>query len=190
MTPYLVPLFCGLYGPNSGVKDHLRCHAVPCYPNGQTSMTREACPMAARADTVKAQIKLRLREPLRARLETEAKQNGYSLNTEIVRRLEQSIRDEELGDVIFGDRDVFNSAYIIAGLIRAFEVHTGKKLREDLSIFGMALEAAKRFGSLAGISHPLVTGRAVGDPGDIFDFAAQTLYARATETPPQDDNDA
>jgi len=37
-------------------------------------------------------LKLRLREDLRARLEYAAADHGYSMNTEIIRRLEESFR--------------------------------------------------------------------------------------------------
>ena len=43
----------------------------------------------------KAQIKLRLKEPLRARLAAEAKRNEVSLNTEIIQRLQTSLNEEE-----------------------------------------------------------------------------------------------
>ena len=46
-----------------------------------------------KSDTI--QLKVRMKEPLRARLEKAAKSNGLSLNAEAVARLEQSFRDEE-----------------------------------------------------------------------------------------------
>ena len=50
---------------------------------------------AQRGQDAVAQLKARLREPLRARLEASAKVRGVSLNTELVDRLEQSFAREE-----------------------------------------------------------------------------------------------
>jgi Arc-like DNA binding domain len=52
----------------------------------------------ARAPTDTVQLKLRFSEALRRRLAREAKQRGCSLNTEIVGRLEQSLKSESLHD--------------------------------------------------------------------------------------------
>jgi hypothetical protein len=91
--------------------------------------------MAERADTAKAQIKLRLREPLRAKLEAEAKQSGFSLNTEIVRRLENSLTEEEMGGIVFRDKEMFTLVNLFASVVRAFEINRGKKWSEDMEIF-------------------------------------------------------
>jgi hypothetical protein len=56
--------------------------------------------MPRREKTATAHISLRLKEPLRARLESDAREAGKSLNSEINRRLEQSIRDDDTGTVI------------------------------------------------------------------------------------------
>lgn len=51
-----------------------------------------------RKPTDRAQLPIRVRESLRARLEKSAKARGVSLNAEIVRRLEQSVgKEDELG---------------------------------------------------------------------------------------------
>jgi hypothetical protein len=47
--------------------------------------------MVAAVGREKAQIKLRLKEPLRAQLADEARRNEVSLNTEIVQRLKASL---------------------------------------------------------------------------------------------------
>jgi Arc-like DNA binding domain len=52
----------------------------------------------ARKPTDTVQLKLRFSEALRRRLEREAKQRDCSLNTEIVTRLEQSLKSESLHD--------------------------------------------------------------------------------------------
>src|SRR5262245_9631690 len=46
--------------------------------------------MARRDPTALAQLKVRMREPLRARLEQDAKRRGVSINAEIVDRLERA----------------------------------------------------------------------------------------------------
>jgi hypothetical protein len=51
--------------------------------------------MSARPGTATAQLKVRLREPLRAALDLSAKERQTSLNTEIVRRLEGSMDHHE-----------------------------------------------------------------------------------------------
>jgi Arc-like DNA binding domain len=52
----------------------------------------------ARKPTDTVQLKLRFSETLRRRLAREAKQRNCSLNTEIVARLEQSLKSESLHD--------------------------------------------------------------------------------------------
>jgi Arc-like DNA binding domain len=47
-----------------------------------------------RDETAVADVKTRMREPLRAAMERSAKQRGVSMNAEIVSRLEQSLRQE------------------------------------------------------------------------------------------------
>src|SRR4051812_17946005 len=115
--------------------------------------------MPARDRSAKAQLKLRLPEPLRARLEVEAKGNGYSLNYEVMRRLEQSIQNDDMGNLVFGDQDIFRSVYLIAGIIRALEKKTGHRLANDPKIFVDALEASKNFAlfstELSGIGQDL-----------------------------------
>jgi Arc-like DNA binding domain len=44
------------------------------------------------------QLKVRMREPLRAKLEKAAKQKGISLNAEIVERLKSTVTVDEMSD--------------------------------------------------------------------------------------------
>jgi hypothetical protein len=55
--------------------------------------------MAKRKTTDTAQMNLRLPETLRKRIEVEAKKNGWSLNRELVRRLEQSFIHQSFEDL-------------------------------------------------------------------------------------------
>ena len=54
--------------------------------------------MAARKPTAIVGLKVRLREPLRKKLEVAAKKKGVSLNAELVARLEKSFLSEGLQD--------------------------------------------------------------------------------------------
>jgi len=56
--------------------------------------------MIARKRTDTAQLKLRLPETLRRQIEREARKNDHSLNTEMVRRLEQSFARQEIESLI------------------------------------------------------------------------------------------
>ncbi len=132
--------------------------------------------MADRSDTTRAQIKLRLREPLRARLETEAKKNGYSLNTEIVRRLEVSVRDQDLGAVLFRDQAMFGTMDTLARLIRAVEIHTGHRWNEDLKTYETAVEIIYKL--LKNGPRILATGDYPGGIRDFADYGALAAIER------------
>jgi hypothetical protein len=56
------------------------------------------------------QFKLRMPEPLREAVEESAKRSGNSLNTEIVQRLEQSVRQDRQ----FGDSELSRLAFTLA----------------------------------------------------------------------------
>jgi len=56
--------------------------------------------MAKRPDTAIVALTLRIREPLRRRLENAAKQRGVSLNSELAERLESSFRKEDFGKAL------------------------------------------------------------------------------------------
>lgn len=130
----------------------------------------------------KAQVGLRLPEPLRARLEAEAKEWGYSLNNEIVRRLGLSLQDDDLGKLVFGDGDIFHCAYVFAGIIQALERHTGKRVREDSSIFEMAADQLPDFAGIVPNAGLMGISRGLAGTRAIFDVAAaRALQARALQ---------
>jgi len=56
--------------------------------------------MPKRKPTETAQMNLRLPERLRAMIEVQAKKNGWSLNRELVRRLEQSFVNQLTEEII------------------------------------------------------------------------------------------
>jgi hypothetical protein len=84
---------------------------MPCYApmTGVQSGTGrnkalEAKRMADRDESTTAQLKVRMKEPLRALLEDSARERGISMNAEIVRRLERSFerRDRVINGVALG----------------------------------------------------------------------------------------
>jgi hypothetical protein len=144
-------------------------------------------PMAKRNETATAQLKVRLREPLRARIEAAAKRSGHSLNTEIVGRLERSITDDDYGLAIFGSEEIFTVVTALAQVIRAHEIDSGKKIREDFGIYFKAIETISRFLQVAPTM--LASGEYPGGIRDVVDVNVsqmiQTLAAfNATREPP------
>ena len=79
--------------------------------------------MNPRPKTALAGMKIRLREPLRARLESAAKRNGISLNKELTARLEQSFAK----DAAFGGSDIRHVAMLMAS---AFALNGSRKAEE------------------------------------------------------------
>jgi hypothetical protein len=59
--------------------------------------------MASREKTARVDLKVRMKEPLRARIEAAAQDRGVSLNAEAEGRLERSFTDEDR----FGGRETF-----------------------------------------------------------------------------------
>jgi hypothetical protein len=139
-------------------------------------------PEPERESTAKAQLKLRLREPLRARLEAEAKSMGYSLNTEIVRRLEASIRDEDIGAIIFGDAQMFGLMDFLARIIRAIEIDTDKAWTKDGETYLRAVETIYR---LLKMPQVMASGEYPGGVRDIADLwalaAVELAFAKDAE---------
>ena len=84
----------------------------------------------ARKSSEKVQLKLRMREPVRAAIEKAAKLRGVSMNTEINARLDQSFEHETIVDrVLSGESG--NLARLIITAIQAVERATGKQSRND-----------------------------------------------------------
>ena len=82
----------------------------------------------ARKKTDKAQVPVRMPEPLRARLEKAAKSRAVSMNAEILGRLEQSfVRQEDQ----FGHRDIYRMFQMAALGLVIIEEQTGKSWRDD-----------------------------------------------------------
>jgi hypothetical protein len=66
-------------------------------PSGTAINRKGGASMARRKQTATVDLKVRMKEPLRAALETEARKKGHSLNAEAVRRLEKSFHSENQG---------------------------------------------------------------------------------------------
>lgn len=102
-----------------------------------------------RADTEFAQLKLRLREPLRRALETAAKKRGASINYETTRRLEQSFVADQQLDQAFGGREIYglmrvvSTAFVEAGMIAAHSV-SAQNFVENPFAFDQAVHAANK----------------------------------------------
>ena len=82
--------------------------------------------MAKRKKTDIVQFKLRIREGLRGRLESAAKNQERSLNSEIVARLEESFRRSELASLTENVRELSS----LTGWVRQ-NVERYKKAEED-----------------------------------------------------------
>ncbi len=76
----------------------------------------------SRSDTI--QLKARMKEPLRAKLEEAAGARGVSLNAEMIHRLERSFEE-------FGKEETFLVARLLANAIQTIEAVTGKNWMDD-----------------------------------------------------------
>jgi hypothetical protein len=83
--------------------------------------------MPTRPKTAVAGMKIRLREPLRARLEGEAKRKRISLNKELVARVEQSFTKDDAITEAFGGPDLRKVAMLMAS---AFAINGGRTAEE------------------------------------------------------------
>ena len=79
--------------------------------------------MNPRPKTALAGMKIRLREPLRARLKSTAKRNGTSLNRELVARLEQSFSKDDA----YGGADIRRVSMLMTA---AFAIDGSRKAEE------------------------------------------------------------
>lgn len=97
--------------------------------------------MAKRPKSATVQIKARLKEPLRAALESAADDQGTSMNAEIVRRLEDSFRQDEAETERFGGRITQTFLKALAISIAFVEQQTKKKWHEDKDTWDAAMVA-------------------------------------------------
>ena len=74
------------------------------------------------------QIKFRMKEELRAKLEQAAANVGCSMNEEGVHRLRQSFIDEEK---LYKDQNMMALVQLLVGTVRMLEMRTGEPWQED-----------------------------------------------------------
>lgn len=132
----------------------------------------------SRSDTV--QLKARMKEPLRAKLEAAAEAKGISLNAEMVHRLEQSF----LADEFLGGPGNATAAKLVGLILQDVEARTGKSWREDKDTYYGAFAAVATVMRVLGpqdVSQPEIRfdGDTDADEHIIFD-SVDTARERAT----------
>lgn len=105
-----------------------------------------------RPKTATVNLKVRMKEPLRAKVETSAKKRGVSLNAEVVKRIELSFEAEKRESLIasqatgglygsFGSIESFMVMRLLAHAISTMELTSGRKWREDSALFAEVKKA-------------------------------------------------
>ena len=92
--------------------------------------------MGKRPEKATVNLKLRVKEPLRASIEAAAEKRGISMNAEMVDRLESSFLSRE---GLFGGNDKYRFMQVAAAVVTNVEQRTGKSCSDDPD----TLEAAK-----------------------------------------------
>ena len=87
----------------------------------------------SRSDTI--QLKARMKEPLRAKLEAAAAAKGISLNAEMVHRLESSFLDEEARDRELGGRELHSLFRMMGATAQIIEERKGQPCTTDFETF-------------------------------------------------------
>ena len=110
--------------------------------------------MKSRKESATVQLKVRLKEPLRARIEKAARKQEHPMNTEIVDRLEKSFsKDQErqlthqlVMDGVFeqfGSEGKYSFVKLMAEAIDLIEDETGKSWQEDSKTYEEVEAACK-----------------------------------------------
>jgi hypothetical protein len=86
-------------------------------------------------------LKVRMKEPLRAAIEKAAKARGVSLNRETVARLEKSFHMEQAEESSLGGSEIAPLIRILGATVELLEQRTGGKVLEDWRT-GLAVSAA------------------------------------------------
>ena len=98
--------------------------------------------MNPRKQSAAVQLKVRLKEPLRARIEKAARKQQHPMNTEIVNRLEMSFSKEEERQLSyqlvmdgvyeqFGEKGTYYLMKLLAKAMATSEMETGKTWQND-----------------------------------------------------------
>ena len=101
--------------------------------------------MAARSRSDTIQLKVRMKEPLRAEIEAAAKAKGVSLNAEIVERLQRASQGEWVEYEKFGGKATYRLMVLLATTLVLVETVTGKKWHKDELTYQEAREAIDAF---------------------------------------------
>ncbi len=104
----------------------------------------------ARPKSATVDIKIRMKEPLRKRIEKASKGNRVSMNAEMNARLERSFAEEKSQDeavrgvyASFGKLENFLVARTLANAIQTIEAKTGKNWMDDWEAHRQTQEACK-----------------------------------------------
>ncbi len=81
----------------------------------------------ARKPSATIQLKVRMKEPLRAKIERAAKRRGISLNSEIVDRLSLSFQKEEAKYDEFGGESYYRLSQLLALAVQQGELISGER---------------------------------------------------------------
>ncbi|HIJ43034.1 MAG: Arc family DNA-binding protein [Rhodospirillales bacterium] len=88
--------------------------------------------MAKRKSSDTVDIKIRMKEPVRRKIEQAAAKRGVSMNAEMVSRLEQSFTSEDYMALVFGDSTAGRFVRSLLDAKKIIEGYTQKSVWEDL----------------------------------------------------------
>ena len=100
-------------------------------------------PPRKKSDTVA--LKLRMKEPLRAKIERAAKNSGVSMNTEITNRLSASLEKDATNYDFFGGEANFKRMRLLGGIINEVELISKKSWVEDAHTKTKVIDLAGAF---------------------------------------------
>lgn len=90
--------------------------------------------VSGRQPSDNVQLKLRMKEPLRAAIERSAEERGVSMNADVIDRLERSFDRERMVEHLFGGPEVFGIAQIIARAMHERLRDVGLRKRRALEV--------------------------------------------------------
>ncbi len=141
--------------------------------------------MKSRKESATVQLKVRLKEPLRARIEKAASKQEHSMNTEIIGRLEKSFSQDDEAQLThqlvmdgvyeqFGGKGKYSLMKLLAEALGYIEDETGKSWQEDTKTYEVAEVAWKAILSRYGPEAVRPTEPAI-DPSRLGEDVAAVL---------------
>ena len=115
-----------------------------------------------RAKSATVDLKARMKEPLRAKLEVAAKTRGVSLNFEMVSRLESSFAKESAQDDALGGAETHAVLRMFGAAAHLIDIRTGKSWLSDWET-ALAVKAAWKMLALTVAPSPPDEFREMGD---------------------------